>query len=207
MKHDRLVFITLTAPNSFEHLATHHARFREWFRRLRRNARWAHRIRGGIISFEMTVNPNSGWHYHAHLLAFRKVYYDQAELTEDWMSATNGEAFMVDIRETTVEEGLREVLKYIYKPADLERWTADQVREFMSMKGARFSSVFGNLYGMKVEDDAEDDAESGAEEYGEGDACPECGDPLFSVILTSEELEALEAGVWLRNKHGTEVCH
>jgi DNA repair exonuclease SbcCD ATPase subunit len=77
------------------------------------------------------------------------------------------------------------------------------VREFMQMKGARFSSVFGNLYGVKVQEETDVDVEADAEELEDGSPCPECGDPLFNVTLTAEELDELGAGAWITNKHGT----
>jgi hypothetical protein len=200
--HDRLVFITLTAPNSFATLAEVHAQFREWFRRLRRLSRWSHRIRGGVASFEVSGSEAGGWHYHAHILAVRRVYYKQSELVEDWLTATGGAAFIVDIREIVdVEKGVAECLKYAFKPKDLEEWAPSMVKEFLDMKGARFSSLFGNLYGMEIED--ETDA-TDAEDIVEGAPCPECGEALFSLTVTADELASLEAGeAIIHNKHGT----
>jgi hypothetical protein len=199
--HERLVFITLTAPNSFASLPEVHAQFREWFRRLRRLARWHHRISGGIASFEITGSEASGWHYHAHILAFRRVYYSQTDLVQDWLTATGGAAFVVDIREIVdVQKGVAECLKYAFKPKDLEEWPPSMVKEFIDMKGARFSSLFGCLYGMDIEEEA--DAPN-AEEIVEGAPCPDCGEVLFSVVLTPEEIAGLEAGAWIHNKHGT----
>ncbi len=200
--HERLVFITLTAPNSFASLPEVHAQFREWFRRLRRSARWSHRISGGIASFEITGSEATGWHYHAHILAFRRVYYSQTDLVEDWLAATSDAAFIVDIRDVgDVGGAVAEVLKYAFKPAELSEWSPAQVKEFMDMKGARLSSVFGNLYGMKVED--ETDA-TDAEDIVEGSPCPECGEALFSLTVTADELASLEAGeAIIHNKHGT----
>ncbi len=201
LPHDRLVFITLTAPNSFTTLAEVHAQFREWFRRLRRLSRWNHRIRGGVASFEVSGSEASGWHYHAHILAIRRVYYEQSELVEDWLTATSDAAFIVDIREVVdVEKGVAECLKYAFKPKDLEDWSPSMVKEFLDMKGARFSSLFGCLYGMEIEPEEPQDEADGSQE---GSACPECGEVLFSVVLTPEEIVVLEAGAWIQNKHGT----
>ncbi len=201
LPHDRLVFITLTAPNSFATLAEVHAQFREWFRRLRRLSRWSHRIRGGVASFEVSGSEASGWHYHAHVLAIRRAYYHQAELVEDWLTATSGAAFVVDIREVVdVQKGVAECLKYAFKPKDLEDWSPAMVKEFLAVKGARFSSLFGCLYGMEIEPEEGQDE---ADEPQEGSACPDCGEVLFSVVLTPEEIAGLEAGAWIQNKHGT----
>jgi hypothetical protein len=200
--HERLVFITLTAPNSFATLAEVHAQFREWFRRLRRLSRWSHRISGGIASFEISGSEASGWHYHAHILAVRRVYYSQTDLVQDWQAATSDAAFIVDIRDVQdVGEAVAEVLKYAFKPAELGEWSPAQVKEFIDMKGARFSSVFGNLHGMKVEE--ETDA-TDATDIVDGAPCPECGDPLFCLTVTADELASLEAGEnIIQNKHGT----
>jgi hypothetical protein len=153
-----------------------------------------------VASFEITGSEASGWHYHAHILAVRRVYYEQAELVEDWLTATSGAAFIVDIREVVdVQKGVAECLKYAFKPKDLEEWSPSMVREFLEMKGARFSSLFGCLYGMNIEQEAQDEAD----ELREGSACPDCGEPLFSVVLTPEDVAELEAGAWIQNKHGT----
>jgi hypothetical protein len=138
---------------------------------------------------------------HAHILAVRRVYYEQSELVEDWLTATGGAAFVVDIREIVdVQKSVAECLKYAFKPKDLEQWSAAMVKEFLDMKGARFSSLFGCLYGMEIEPEESQDE---ADEPQEGSACPECGEPLFSVVLTPEEIAGLEAGAWIQNKHGT----
>jgi hypothetical protein len=61
--------------------------------------------------------------------------------------------------------------------------------------------VFGNLYGMKVED--ETDAVD-VEDIVEGSPCPECGEALFCLTVTADELASLEAGeAIIHNKHGT----
>jgi len=43
--------------------------------------RWKGRIRGAVCGYEFTLTP-AGWHYHAHILAFREAWYDQAEIFE-----------------------------------------------------------------------------------------------------------------------------
>ena len=95
--------------------------------------RWKGRIRGAVCGYEFTLTP-AGWHYHAHILAFREAWYDQAELAEDWQKATRAKGGIVDIRAVRgFADGLRDVLQYCFKPADLEKWTANEVQQFQSM--------------------------------------------------------------------------
>ncbi len=203
--HDTPVLITLTVASSHDPLATVHKQFKSWFRRLRRTVKWQHRVRAGVCGFEVTYSPVHGWHYHVHVLAFRKAWYPQAELAAQWQRATGGAGVVVDIREVEgrdVGAGLSEVLKYCFKPADVALYGDQEVRDFIAMKGARFGETIGELVHWKLED-GNDPGEY--DELTVGSPCPDCGDPLRYQTSSREDMEAIMGGHLhlVRNRHGT----
>jgi hypothetical protein len=195
--------ITLTVASSHLPLSVVHKQFKNWFRKLRRTVKWQHRVRAGVCGFEVTYSAAHGWHYHLHCLAFRKVWYPQAELSAQWERITG--SAIVDIREIVnrdVAAGLQEVVKYCFKPADVAVYGEQQVRDFVAMKGARFGETIGGLVHWKLEDEAE------AGDYDEltvGSPCPDCGDPLRYETSSREDMEAILGGYLhlVRNRHGT----
>jgi hypothetical protein len=190
--YDRAVLITLTVKSTFEPLAVQDKRFKACFRRLRRSVKWKQRIRGAVAGFEFTWNPKEGWHYHAHILAFRKAWYPQSELAAQWERITKGAGQIVDIQSKgKLNEMVEEVLKYCFKPSDLRRWDVPQVLEFNALKGVKLSECYGELRGLKVEadDDLEDDRQREHEDLTYGSPCPECGEPLQVVTVPRSQLD------------------
>jgi hypothetical protein len=186
---DRPVLITLTARSSFEPLAAQDRRFKSWFAKLRRTVGWKHRIRGAVAAFEFTWDERKGWHYHIHVLAFRKVWYDQAELAAQWERITGGEGSVVDIQSKgTLRTMAEETLKYCFKPADIsgkgapeKRWGARQVAEFNQLRRVKFSESYGSLRGFELDaDDLEPEAtpDHPHADLHFGSPCPDCGSPL-----------------------------
>jgi hypothetical protein len=196
--------ITLTVASSYLPLATVHRQFKLWFRNLRRSVKWQHRVRAGVCGFEVTYSAAHGWHYHVHVLAFRKVWYPQDELAAQWQRVTHGAGAVVDIRpiEGGLEAGLSEVLKYCFKPTDVHKFGVQQVREYIAMKGARFGETIGDLVHWQLEDEG-DAGET--DELTVGSPCPECGDPLRFETSSREDMEAIIGGNLhlVRNRHGT----
>lgn len=188
---DRVVMITLTVSNSSDNLLDIHREFKESFRRLRQKVNWKHHIRGGIASFELTVDKSGKWHYHAHLLCLRKSFdrYEQADLSEDWRKATRGAGFIVDIRQVhDLTEGFSEILKYSFKPLDLtkSRFNAERLRQFYELaKRSRLAETFGELYGLETSDE-ETEIEP---ELEIGSPCPACQKPLEFVFVSRVALE------------------
>jgi hypothetical protein len=204
--YDVPVMITLTVKSSDEALLSLHKQFKHWFRKLRRSVRWKHRIRAGVCGFEVTYSAAHGWHYHCHVLAFRKVWFPQDELAAQWQRVTGGAGVIVDIREVAgrdVGNGLSEVLKYALKPADVAVLGVQQVRDYLAMKGARFGETVGGLVNWQLEDEADDAGET--DELTVGSPCPDCGEPLHFETSSRADMEAIMAGQFyeVRNKHGT----
>jgi hypothetical protein len=186
--HDRPILITLTVKSTFDQLRVIDMRVKGWFRNLRRSVVWKHRIRGAVAGFEMTYNPQQGWHYHIHILAFRKVWYDQAELAEQWCRITKGAGQIVDIQSKgKLSKMVDEVLKYCFKPANLNQWDIQQVREFDGLRGIKLSDCYGELRGLKVESDEDltgpEMLSDPHRDLGYGSPCPDCGEPLRFVTV------------------------
>jgi len=187
-RNERVVLITLTVRNNFDPLEAQDKHFKSAFRRLRRMKGWKNRISGALCGYEFTLTP-TGWHYHAHILSFRKAWYDQTELAEDWQRATRGTGEVVDIRSVSSLSGsLRDVLHYCFKPADLEKWTANEVQQFQSMSRIKLSECFGEFRGLKVEAD-EVEYPPVADRLFVGCPCPECGEPLKKVKVSWHDVD------------------
>lgn len=215
-RHDRPVLITLTIKSSFEPLSSIHRRFKGWFKNLRRSLAWERRIRGAVAGFEVTWNPDQGWHYHCHILAFRKSWYSQAELAEQWCDITNGAGRIVDIRSRGgLQKMVAEVLKYCFKPANVANWSVAQVVDFEGLRGARLADTYGELRGLNVEDD--DDltgvvaGEEAHEELTIGSPCPDCGEPLGVVTVSRSALREQHARErivdWMVRNRGSGTVH
>ncbi len=196
---DRPVLITLTARSSFDPLAAQDKRFKAWFTRLRRTVLWRNCIRGAVAGFEFTWDAEKGWHYHAHILAFRKAWVEQSDLLEQWARITDGAgAAGVDIQSKgTLRSMADETLKYCFKPADIgltaapaKRWTAQQVTEFTQLRRVKLNESYGSLRGLSLDAD-DDDAELAEPRTMDahaalsfGSPCPDCGARLtFETVL------------------------
>ncbi len=203
--------ITLTVKNSARQLIDIHRDFVAAFKKLRRLKRWKHHIRGGIVSFELTLPPSGEWHYHAHIFAFKKSgqRYEQADLCADWEKSNNGAGRVTDIRRIDLEGGFREVVKYSFKPLDLmkNRFDAPRLRQFYELsKRSRLSQSFGEFYGFDFNDDSD---KSDIDESDAPRCCQKCGEPVYMAILTRRELvdlrraehhEALLSRVYVKSR-------
>ncbi len=191
-RFDRPVLITLTAKSSFEPLAVLDRRFKSWFARLRRTVGWRRHIRGAVAGFEFTRHAEKGWHYHIHILAFRKSYgwYEHSELLKQWQRITDNAGCVVDIQSKgTLQTMAEEVLKYCVKPADItgnakpeKQWQAQQVAEFNQLRRVKLSESYGSLRGFELDEkDKAAEAAQAAQTVDEheylsfGSPCPDCG--------------------------------
>jgi hypothetical protein len=208
---DRPILITLTAKSSFEPLAVLDRRFKKWFARLRRTVGWRTHVRGAVAGFEFTWHAEKGWHYHIHVLAFRKTlaWYEQADILKQWQRITEGAGCVVDIQSKgTLRTMAEEVVKYCVKPADItggskpeKQWRAQQVAEFNQLRRAKLSECYGSLRGLEL--DADDEAAEAAEplpvdeheHLGFGSPCPDCGLPLQYETVSREVLMFPQAAV------------
>jgi hypothetical protein len=201
---DRAVLVTLTLKNSKENLLDIHSFIKKSFRKLRRMKRWQAHIRGGIASFELTISESGDFNYHIHVLALRKSFarYEQADLTEDWRRATSGKGFIVDIRAVReLQSGFREVLKYQFKPLDVEknRFDANKLKQFYELcRRKRLAESFGSFFGFDFEDESEFEGET----LEAGDPCPKCFQPLEFLLMKRADLERFYLSIVNRSSGG-----
>jgi hypothetical protein len=190
---DRMVLITLTAQSSDDPLPVVVKRFKKWFAKLRRTKDWQRSIRGAAVGFECVYHPGQGWHFHAHILASRMAWWDQADIAASWQRVSMGMGQIVDIRAVKdLQKGVAETLKYVMKPTNLLDWGAVQVAEFNALGRTKLRECYGELRGLVGEIDGDGDDQIGLEpeevRLVEGQACPECGLALTAQWLSREVL-------------------
>jgi hypothetical protein len=187
-ENERVVLITLTVETTSHPLVMEDKLFKAALRRLRRMKRWKDRISGVLCRYEFTLTPK-GWHYHAHILAFRRAWYDQPQLAEDWRRAVRAPTAVVDIRAiSNLSDGLRSTLQYCFKSTEINSWTANEIKQFEEMKRVKLSDCFGTLRGLRLLDNSEGYAEAQHPLFV-GYPCPECGEPLKRLKLSWRDLE------------------
>ena len=165
------------------------------FRKLIRRDYWKENFAGGLYSIENTLskaklNQKAGmWHCHLHALVFRKKYLKGLDaLRAEWLAVT-GDSFNLRLRLVAdLRSGMMEVLKYITKPSDFDRYTPQHINELLALKGEKMFGVFGEFSKFARNYEPEGDQElSERFDYSEGDCCPHCEDPLFNLILTAAD--------------------
>lgn len=125
---------------------------------------WGDHVRAGAYSIEVTFNPESGYHVHAHILVEMTSYLDQAALSEE-LHDVSGDSYIVDIRQIkNGGQAHKEISKYPFKPAD-EKYLSDSQRSEVrnALRGRRLFTFFGSMYGEHTL----------SREPGE---CPGCGE-------------------------------
>ena len=158
------------------------------FKKLYRGSFFQSFFAGGLWAFETTIGTDGLWHAHLHILAFRRRFFDISILRTEWKRVSKGSENLRLDRITDLESGLAEVVKYISKPIDVQKFGPSHMRQFMRLKGARMCGAFGEFSRFcRVKQDEEPDAAEFTN-YCQGDACPICEDPLFELRLTTAEL-------------------
>ena len=204
-ENERAVLMTLTLETTSQPLLTQDKAFKAAFRRLRRMKRWKDRISGALCGYEFTLGADGRWHYHTHVLAFRKAWYDQAELAEDWRHAARALSAVVDIRAiSNLSSGLRSSLQYCFKPTSIENWTVMEIKQFEEMERIKLSDCFGQFRGLRVLEDVSEDP-AAEHPLFVGCPCPECGEPLRRVKISwrdLEELKPIQKDWFVKNRAG-----
>ncbi len=167
-------------------------RLMDSFKKLQKRIFWKSFFAGGLYAVETTVNE-SGNHVHLHILAFRRRFFDIALLRSEWQQITGDSVNLRLDRVKDIESGLREVVKYISKPQDIDNFGTKEIIEFLELKGQRMFGVFGEFAKFcrtyeKPSDNDGNESEENYSGYCEGDACPICENPLFELVLTVKEL-------------------
>jgi plasmid rolling circle replication initiator protein Rep len=186
------VHLVLTQTHKIgETLADGRKRLNAAFKKLQKRRFWLNHFGGGLSVFEFTITEDGSYHCHLHILAFRRRFFDIALLRSEWLKLT-GDSFVLRLDKIDdLSRGLREVVKYISKPLDIERFKPKTIRDFLALKGARLFSAFGQFAAFCRKFDATDnetDADGVKGGFCEGDCCPVCEMPLFEMVLTVKDL-------------------
>ena len=104
---------------------------------------------GGFYSLEVT-NEGRGWHLHLHALV-SCPFIDSAVLSQTWDNITNGQGYIVKVKEVASGSYLQELLKYTVKGSDLAGWSPSDVLSFVhAFEGIKTFGVFGTLRGARA---------------------------------------------------------
>jgi len=115
-------------------------------------------VRGGLRVFEITYNPENGWHPHLHIL-YEGEYVDQAELSAAWKKITK-DSNIVDVRSWSYGKARNEMIKYTLKNVDaIPEEKRAEVRRVL--RNRRLFVTFGSMYGT--------------EDKKKTAPCPKCG--------------------------------
>ena len=190
------VHLVLTQTHRVETFEHSVKRLMAAFRKLIRRKFWLVHFRGGLWDLEVTIDADGLYHTHLHLLVFRSKFFDIGLLRSEWLAVTGDSMNLRLDRVTDIASGLREVMKYIAKPLDIERFRAKNLKEFLEVKGMRMFGAFGEFQKFCADFEPSDNADESTlselvdltRDLVEGCACPHCDNPLFEVRMSENEL-------------------
>jgi hypothetical protein len=147
---------------------------------------------------EFTVGRDGNWHTHLHCLVFRRRYFDVKPFRSEWLDVTGDSVnFKVKLIDT-LAGGLEEVIGYISKPKDTEKFTVRHVKQVLDLTGVRMFGTFGDFRtfcASFIHSEPESVVER--ETLVEGDLCDCCSLPLFRVKLDIKGRIELEKQAYL----------
>jgi hypothetical protein len=159
------------------------------FKKLGKRKFFENHFAGGLFAVEFTLGEDGCWHSHLHVLGFRRRFFDISVLRAKWKEITGDSHVLRLDKITDISSGLREVVKYISKPLDIEKFGLSHIKQFLEIKGARMFGAFGEFAKFCRIFEPSDNAESPeAGAFCEGECCPICEKPLFELVLTVREL-------------------
>jgi len=163
---DHPKFLTLTMPRC-DDLKAGIQRIRKAFSRWRGWKAVQPHITGGYYQIECKAKGD-GWHVHIHAL-IDGTFFPKHQIWQTWAKALGIQEVSVDISSASHPEIAQEVAKYAVKAVELEEWTPEQLREFVTAtKGLRLTGTFGKWYNAKIDELLEEPAP-------EPMTCPCCG--------------------------------
>jgi hypothetical protein len=164
------------------------------FRKLIRREFWKHHLSpGGVYAVEFTLGKDGCWHAHLHCLVFRQRFFNVKSFRREWKEVTNDSVnFKID-RVTDIKTGLFELVKYISKPLDAEKYKANHLKQVLDLKAQRLFSTFGTFraFAASFEVPEVETAPEAVQTLDNGN-CPHCSLPLFSLMLGIREQIELE---------------
>jgi hypothetical protein len=187
------VHLVLTqAKRKAEKVKDGRKRLMDSFKKLQKRRFWLSFFAGGIYAIETTVSE-SGNHTHLHILAFRRRFFDIALLRSEWLKITGDSVNLRLDRVKDLSSGLREVVKYISKPLDIEKFGVKQIIEFLELKNQRMFGAFGEFGKFcRTYEKPSDNQETDEKDYEPKKCCPICEKPLFNAVMTIKQLIIFE---------------
>ncbi len=164
------------------------------FRRLIRRGFWkTHLLSGGLYAVEFTLAEDGCWHAHLHCLVFRNRFFNVKSFRREWKEVTGDSVnFKID-RVSDIETGLVELVKYISKPLDADKFEARHLEQVLDLKAQRLFSSFGTFRSFAASFQPEEtEKRTEGEGRHENGLCQHCTQPLFSLTLGIRELIELE---------------
>ncbi len=175
------------------------------FRKLIRREFWKHHLSpGGVYAVEFTLGKDGSWHAHLHCLVFRQRFFNVKSFRREWKEVTNDSVnFKID-RVTDIKSGLFELVKYISKPLDAEKYKANHLKQVLDLKAQRLFSTFGTFraFAASFEVPEVETAPEALQTLDNGN-CPHCSLPLFSLMLGIREQIELERFIAAQKSHRT----
>lgn len=194
VSNTQAVHLVLTQAHRSETLSEGVKRITKHFKTLRRRAFWNEHFKGGLFAVEFTIGKDGRYHVHLHILAFRRRFFNVQILKDLWLEITGDSSNLrLDkIDGGDIIAGLREVLKYAVKPASVDAFTADHLRDFLAMKRQRMFGTFGEFqtFARTYEPAAELPALVTGLDHNAGQPCSHCGEELFDVRIKGKDLPA-----------------
>jgi hypothetical protein len=164
------------------------------FRRLIRRGFWkTYLSAGGVYAVEFTLAKDGCWHAHLHCLVFRNKFFNVKSFRREWKEVTGDSVnFKID-RVSDIETGLFELVKYISKPLDADKFEARHLEQVLDLKAQRLFSSFGTFRSFAASfQPVETEKRTEGEGRHENGLCQHCTQPLFSLTLGIRELIELE---------------
>ncbi len=173
------------------------------FRKLIRREFWKqHLSPGGVYAVEFTLGKDGCWHAHLHCLVFRQRFFNVKSFRHEWKEVTKDSVnFKID-RVTDIKSGLFELVKYIAKPLDAEKYQAKHLKQVLGLKAQRLFSTFGAFRAFAASFEVpEVETSLEAVQMLDNGNCPHCSQPLFSLLLGIREQIELEKFIAEQKPH------
>lgn len=163
------LFVTLTKRNTRDG-ADCIRHLKDQFRAFRRTDFWADRVKGGVVSFEVT-HRGRGWHPHLHALVdcrwlavatpeptrwmtkrqqaslCKRAQYELSQVWAGYIGQDKAQVWA----QRAYGTALKEVLKYSIKPADLLHAGCEAGEMIDVIDGGRMMGTFGNCHACSKE--------------------------------------------------------
>jgi hypothetical protein len=170
------------------------ARILASFKKLQRRKFFSEYFAGGIWACEITESE-TGNHSHLHVFIFRRKFIDEKLLKSEWARVSPGAKNLNIKLINGLENGLREVIKYISKPIPAENLTLESVKQILELKSLQMINTFGEFrtfcrdYELP-EVEKQDCEESDNHSFVAGECCPHpgCEKPLYERVITHDDL-------------------